>query len=271
MTSRRYYIASLILFIVLLQLFLVLLTRPAQALDSQIRTTFEPYGPENPLPKIVLIEYDPWRMVIGSDSPTFVLYQNGQVIYTRETEDGDMEYASVFLNRQDYKNLVDTLVDEQFYTLEDYYEATLWTDQPSNWILVWDDKGNKKQVGVYGALRQPDDESRSATPDAFLQAFDGMTTYDHEDAQPWLPEQFEVMLWPYDTASGAKWPKNWPDLDDPTTKKRGDDSYSVFVDISELDTLYALREEASAVELDGKRWAFSIRFPFPTEFVWMED
>ncbi|MBZ0305339.1 MAG: hypothetical protein K8I82_04650 [Anaerolineae bacterium] len=270
MTSRRYYIASLILFVVLLQLFLVLLTRPAQALDPQIRTTFEPYGPENPLPKIVLIEYDPWRMVIGSDSPTFALYENGQVIYTRENEDGDMEYASVFLNREAYKALVDKLVDEEFYTLDDYYETVLWTDQPTNWIIVWDEKGNKKQVGAYGMLHDREGEARAATPDAFLQAFDGMITYDHEDAQRWLPKQFEIMLWPYDVSSGTKWPKDWPDLDDPTTKKRGDDSYSIFVDTSELGTFYTLAENASAVELDGKRWAFSIRFPFPTEFVWME-
>ncbi|MCL4878254.1 MAG: hypothetical protein KJ064_16455 [Anaerolineae bacterium] len=275
MTSRRYLIASLMPCMLLLLLFLTLLTRPAQALDTRIRTTFEPYGPENPLPMVVLIEYDPWRMVIGSDSPTFALYQNGQVIYIRENEDGDMEYASVFLNFEERQTLYDTIVSDDFFELDDYYEASHWTDMPSNWMWVWDEKGKEKRVGVYGDLRSLegilDEEPRSRTPEAFLQAFDTIVSFTHEDAKTWRPAVFEVMLWPYDTSDGAAWPENWPDLDDPTTKQRGEDSYSIFVDSAELDTYFALREEGSAVELDGRRWAFSMRFPFPTEFLWMGE
>lgn len=38
------------------------------------QTFNEKYGQ----PIIVLIETDPWLMVIGSDVPTFALYENGQ-------------------------------------------------------------------------------------------------------------------------------------------------------------------------------------------------
>ena len=31
-------------------------------------------------PIVVLVETDPWLMVIGSDVPTFALYENGQII-----------------------------------------------------------------------------------------------------------------------------------------------------------------------------------------------
>ena len=34
-------------------------------------------------PIVVLIETDPWLMVIGSDVPTFSLYENGQIIYKK--------------------------------------------------------------------------------------------------------------------------------------------------------------------------------------------
>lgn len=269
---RRYTVASFILFIVLMQLFLVMLTQPATATNPHMKTTFEPYGPENPLPMVVLMEYDPWRMVIGSDSPTFALYQNGLVIYSRKNEDGEWEHASTFLTIDERDALFKEIVSPEFFELDDYYEATGWTDQPSNRLMVWGKDGEMKEVSVYGNLRPHtdgsyDEEVRAGTPEVYWQAFDTIIHFSHEDAETWLPEKFEVMLWPYDTSSGAKWPKNWPDLDDETTQKRGEDSYSVYVDIAELDTYFALSD--SAVELDGRRWAYALRFPFPTEFVWM--
>lgn len=270
---RRYTVATLIIAVILLQLLLVMIARPAQATGTdspQLITTFEPYGPENPLPRVVLIEYDPWNMVLGADSPTFVLYENGQVIYRRENADGEWEYASVFLNIEKRDALFETIVSPEFYALDDYYEASEWTDQPNNWIWVWN-KGKMKRVGVYGQLRFDDEESRQATPEAFLQAFDTMVNFDSDRAETWLPKKFEVMLWPYETSDAADWPATWPDLDDPTTKQRGNDSYSIYVDIAELEKYRELREEYDAVELDGLTWAFALRYPFPTEFEWMEE
>ncbi|OCB77669.1 hypothetical protein B0A79_11230 [Flavobacterium piscis] len=43
------------------------------------QTDKEKYG----RPLIALIETDPWLMVIGSDVPTFALYENGQIIYKK--------------------------------------------------------------------------------------------------------------------------------------------------------------------------------------------
>src|SRR5947207_391514 len=37
-------------------------------------------------PVLVLVETDPWAMVLGSDSPRFALYENGLAIY--RTQDG---------------------------------------------------------------------------------------------------------------------------------------------------------------------------------------
>ena len=40
--------------------------------------------PTEPRPLVVLLEFDPWQMVIGSDVPTFVLYDDGTIIYRNE-------------------------------------------------------------------------------------------------------------------------------------------------------------------------------------------
>ena len=38
-------------------------------------------------PLFVFIEYDPWAMVIGSDSPSFVIYSDSSVIFLQSYED----------------------------------------------------------------------------------------------------------------------------------------------------------------------------------------
>ncbi len=272
--QRRTQIATLFVAVILIQLLLVVMTHVAQATPANIppiRTTFEPYGPENPEPMVVLMEYDPWRMVIGSDSPTFALYENGLVIYRAEDEIG---YVSALLDFEERDALYAQIASDAFFALDDYYEATEWTDQPSNVIMLWDKNGQVKRVSVYGSLYaggEIESESRANTPEAFLTAFDTLVNFSHAEAKAWLPEKFEVMLWPYDTSDSVRWPADWPDLDDPTTKPRGEDSYSVYVPIDELEAYFALQDSGSAVKLAGKTWAYGLRFPFPTEFLWMGE
>ncbi len=51
----------------------------AQALD------FDPF--KGPKPIAVLIQTDPWLMVIGSDTPLVAIYDDGQVLYLRRKKD----------------------------------------------------------------------------------------------------------------------------------------------------------------------------------------
>jgi hypothetical protein len=44
---------------------------------------FLPFG--GPRPLAVMLETDPWPMVIGSDTPSFVLYEDGQLISVIDT------------------------------------------------------------------------------------------------------------------------------------------------------------------------------------------
>lgn len=220
---------------------------------------------DTPLPLLVLIEFDPWGMVLGSDSPTFALYDNGLVIYRY-----DGGYYSIQLDAAPSGDLLGRFgVTAAFGELEDYYDTVLMTDQPSNGLHVWQD-GQRKTVWVYGDLRA-DPEARSATPSAFLDIFDQVAAFDDARAMPWLPEFLEVMIWPFDTSEAAVWPSEWPNLSSESTIVRYADQYSIFVPSMYYADYLALRFSADAVRLNGETWAFALRFPFPAETLWLHE
>jgi hypothetical protein len=220
-----------------------------------------------PVPLIVLIEFDPWRPVIGSDSPSFALYDNGLLIFVRSNSAGKPEYASILLSQQELDTLIKAFeIGDDFYALESYYDLVLMTDQPTSTLIVWDAKHNVKSVTIYGDLRQSD-EARKLTPAALLKIFDQLVTYENSDAKTWLPEKFEVMIWPYNSSDAVAWPSKWPDLNDPTTVKRSE-VYSLYVDIKQLEAFHKLTRDASALKINNQTWAFSIRFPLPAEAAW---
>lgn len=119
-------------------------------------------------------------------------------------------------------------------------------------------------ISIYGDLNSDPEARQMAAPKRLIDLYDTLVNYSHPDAQTWLPEKFEVMLWSYDTLDAVSWPSDWPTLIDPTTVKR-DSLYSLYIDIKDYDRYLELRQSANAVRLDGKNWAFSARFPLPHE------
>ena len=234
------------------------------------------------IPLFVLIEYNPWQMVIGSDSPTFALYNNGLVIFQKGRE--EKKYHSTIL-KPSYKNdLAHRLIPDTISDYNNYYELSQWTDQPTNLFYF---KGYK--IKVYGDLRNPmDDEDDffsdetdsennigDAFPEKLLDIFDISTSYDHPDAEKWLPHHIELMCWPYSNApdKSIMWPKGWPDLEDKHTTNRGKGSYSIFLPshfYQELIAFLGTSKQKGAVKINNEKMAVSIRFPFPGEEIWMK-
>jgi hypothetical protein len=99
--------------------------------------------------------------------------------------------------------------------------------------------------------------------------------YRTRTGQVWLPKCVEVMFWPYEYApdESIEWPKEWPGLSDQSSKKRGKDSYSVYL-LSEfygkLRSFLKTQKEKGAVVIDGKKMAVAYRFPLPAEQQWMK-
>ena len=215
-------------------------------------------------PLILLYERDPWLMVVGSDSPTFALYENGKAIFLTPARG----YVSVHLGVKERDELIGSLqLGQEFFGLADHYETVLKTDQPTNTLVVRYQQRTKRVV-VYGRIRS-DSEARAKTPAAFLGVFDKLISYQNSQAKPWLPERIEVLVWPFDNARGTPqpWPKGWPDLQDPATKKR-QQVYSIYLDSRHFDDLRKLLnslQQGQALLMNGKKWAISFRLPFPHE------
>jgi len=220
---------------------------------------------QTPYPLIVMFTTEPWLMVIGSDSPTFALYSDGTAIF--RTKAG---FESIRLDSYQQTDLFRAFQNPDLAALAGGYDAAIATDQPDNRLLVYGHK-SPFYISVYGSL---DDKSvRTKLPTAITEAFDKLRNFQASNSQPWLPDKVEVMVWPYEHASDQSivWPQRWPHLDDPSTRKRGD-SYSIFIPSAELPALKAFlasEKEKGAVAIDGKKFAASVRMPFPHESLWM--
>jgi len=224
------------------------------------RVSVEEYGK----PLVVLLETNPWLMVIGSDSPSFVLYENGVLIYS-EIIDRKLFRKLIIFNQTEMNEFIDYLsIDEAIYDLDNEIISSDWTDQPTN--IIYLNITQMKKIMVYGRI-ETSYEVRKRTPVAFVNLYDKIKHYRKEKSLEWLPPKIEVMFWDYNYAPQKReWIEGFPDLNSPSTKKRGSDSYSVFIDGNEYDTFinyYRKMGEKEAVEINGKKMAISYRIPFP--------
>lgn len=221
---------------------------------------------ELPSPIVVLLERDPWAMVVGSDSPRFALYEDGTIIQRTQTG-----YSKVRLTERELKQFLGQLELDAMPRFYGGYVTTDWTDQPEQALLIY--RGEQPTfVSVYGSLNEP--EVRAKVPREIATAYDRISAFRHSRSEAWLPEHVEVMIWPYQYAPdpSIKWPEDWPGLSDPKTVRRGEDSFSIFMPshkITELRSFLKRRSEKGAIEINGRKWAASIRFPFPHERLWL--
>jgi hypothetical protein len=142
-------------------------------------------------PLVMLTEFDPWAMVVGSDSPAFVLYENGTVIYLREST-----YVSAKLSPSEVESFVSGLGRDSLTQLKDSYTLRVYTDQPTNVFVIRTDGRNYKKISIYGSIRSLKTESREGIPlpDELIRALRRVLRYDNANASTWRPEYIEVMI-----------------------------------------------------------------------------
>jgi hypothetical protein len=221
---------------------------------------------DEPQPLVVLVERNPWLMIIGSDSPTFALYADGLVIFRKPDS---AEYLSVRLDETKRRDLVTQIAAEAIAGLRESYSASEWTDQPTNELHVWA-TGAHKTVSVYGALRR-EATARAKSPESFLHAFDVITKFGPE-ASPWMPSQIEVLIWPYEHSpeEPLPWPDVWPSFEH--AQPRGADGlHQIFLPAKEfgrLQTLLGDLKPKQAVQFNNRKWAVSYRLGLPREDAW---
>lgn len=219
-------------------------------------------------PVIVLVEHNPWAMVVGGDSASFALYLDGTVIFRAYNG-----FRSVKLEDREMVQLMAQLDVDALSHADSDHETTSVTDQRSQVLYVF---GQRKRVRHYiygapvkGAMRTP------VWP-TLVAAYDRMLSFNNPRARTWLPEKIEVMIWPYEHAvePSIVWPQDWPGLDDPGTRPRHSGQFSLYLPslhYLELVDFLKTRREKGAVEIDGRKWSVGFRFPFPNERLWMQS
>lgn len=238
---------------------------------------------KGPKPIAVMIQTDPWLMVVGSDTPIVAIYDDGRLIYVKKDKDKNPVYFYKQLSANELAGIKKRLASFGDYSkLKRYYDLTpAVTDLPETEIYLSLGK-TELTTRVYGLTRSGAKQSAHTAfgseqkpnelPKTISELHAYLASLVFNDARPWEPEYVEVMIWRFDNAPGKPipWPKDWPGLESPNTLKRGD-SYSIFLpgkELPKLRTLLKARKETSAVEIDGKKWAVSIRYAFPSEPVW---
>jgi hypothetical protein len=109
-------------------------------------------------------------------------------------------------------------------------------------------------------------------PPEFNRVYGVLTSIGKEQANEWVPDYIEVMIWPFEYATNeVSWPADWPGVSSPMTLKRGDSQYSIYMPGKMLPDLQAFLlhvPDASAILMDGRKWSLETRYVFPGESVW---
>lgn len=217
-------------------------------------------------PLILLTEYSPWAMAVGSESPTFVLYSDGTVIYQHGTR-SSAEYVTTHLTSSQIEELFRDAQLNKLDSAKDCYALAKYTDAPTTNLVVKTLTGYKI-IDVYGTVRGLSDPPQDELPAEFQTAFHKLFEFTAEDARTWKPSYLEVILWSFDYAkTSVQWPSYFPGLSDKNSLITKNSSH-IFIPIADLEKFKAFAgtlKQSEAVLLDGQKWTFSARYPFPHE------
>lgn len=230
-----------------------------------------------PAPLAVLLEEDHWIMVIGADVPLVALYANGLLIYRDVTIKNDLPFRSIRLAK-DELNKIQALIgpSQEFLALHPYFNLADAFDLPTVKLFV-SDENQHKMVSIYGCDIDRQQlvyrtNRNIVPPGEFVRVQTVLSALSYPAATLWLPEYFEIIIWPYEYAPNQRaWPDTFPHLKDKRSIRRDRGGYSLFIEGSRKDELVAFFSqvgEKEAVVIDGKKWAVFIRPVFPSEPIW---
>jgi hypothetical protein len=215
---------------------------------------------------VLLTEFNPWAMAIGSGTPTFALYADGTVIYW-QGDRASGRYVTAHLTQAQVSRLIEDAQLDKSDQYKNCYSISDWTDQPTNVLVVKTLQGFKS-IKVYGGIRHPEDAPERGLPANLQTAFNLLLGFRAEQATPWQPPYFEVWIWPFTYAkSTTRWPSNFPGISNKNTV-RNRSGYRLFLPIDQLEeykAFIATVKPTQAVLLNARKWTLSARLPFPHE------
>ncbi len=233
---------------------------------TDLESVHPPFKWAGTQPLVLLTEYNPWAMVIGSDSPTFALYADGKVVYwAGERRSG--EYTTAALTPSEISGLLKAARLDKPESFGNCYILADYTDAPTNVLVIKTETGYKT-IDVYGVIRHSENIPPARMPIDLQEAFRVLLGYSAPNAQEWKPPYLEVMMWPFSYArSSVPWPAEFPGVGDKNTRNstRGLELFLPWSEFDHYKTFVSKLKPTTAVLLGGKKWAISERIPFPHE------
>jgi len=154
-------------------------------------------------PLVILSEYF-FGYCEGMELPLFALYENGQIIYRKETKNEKVDYFEVLLNNFEKNNFINTLPFRNIYNIK---EKTIdasegWTDSPMSILEL--------NINDYKKVRI-DGEKEKYIPKDYLLIYNELKNYKNKNACKWYPDSICVMFnEPFPDKKSKKWPENFP-------------------------------------------------------------
>lgn len=239
---------------------------------------------EGPRPIAVLIKTNPWLWVVGSDTPELALYEDGQIVYLKKEKDSQPVYMWKQLSNDELRLLTSRILGVgDFQNVKRTINLVPGASDLPKTRMFLDINGKQLITTVYGPIEaagglngvlSSSSSNSDLLPDVVKNLHSYLRSLEFDGARPWVPKFVEVMIWEFKSApeSSIDWPKKWPGLNSASSFKRGD-SYSIFLpghELGELRDFLNTRKEKGAIEIDGRKWAASVRYTFPCEPVWVK-
>jgi hypothetical protein len=268
------------------------------------RPVTQPQPIAAPQPILVLMEEEQWlNMDVIRHSPTFVLYDDGTMIYIRQepTPEEPFQSRKVPDATGSFKALLafdpGAMRSEYRFDFEEHaITTTIWTPTKKIRILgdwrkmlridsllrrIEDNPDTNRKADAEGERREWQWEYRAwkSLPNNIRTALLRIDSERSFAGRAWLPPAIEVVFEPYINAPDTSiiWPKEWPGLQSKDTREWkdtvtwGDGGYCVFLPsgkLAELRSFLATRKDRGAVLIDGKKMSVGFKLPLPGEEAW---
>ena len=161
------------------------------------------YARELREPVLRLSEHGAWGTPLqDAGIPEFTLYADGLVVFARG-EGSDAQAMQARLSLEETYALVDH-ANAALGELPALTQLSTATDQPAAGIGVTH-QGRIYNVGMYGFGSEG-----TEAPSAFTELRNRLAAWDHADAEPWTPDELDVVLYRVDEARSTPWPTALP-------------------------------------------------------------
>jgi hypothetical protein len=228
---------------------------------------------KGPAPLAVLLETDPWAMLIGADTPRIVIYEDGTVIFRILTPHKNTSYYTVKLPEEQLQEISDNIQSfGRFDELDNDYDVEPdLTDQPA--VKIYLNLSGKEYIArIYGLSAANINETSALLPPQISRLYKYLCDLTFGNSKEWVPEYVTIIVWPFEHAAEkpVEWPSNWPGLKSPFSFRQ-DDSYSIFIEGKELPRVRELLEMLQPnfpLLIEDRKWTASLKYIFPSEHVW---